>query len=63
MLLMCVTPEMYRFEIFFFSVLIFSVAVALILLSCTFSESANLPDFIVETWVFGCIIVNPMTYY
>jgi hypothetical protein len=57
---MCVIAEMYRFEIFYFC-LIFSVAVALILLSCTFSEAANLSDFIVETWVFGCIDVNQMT--
>lgn len=60
MLLMSVIPEMYRVEIFYFC-LIFFVAVALIMLSCTFSETAILPDFIVETWVFGCIKVNPMT--
>jgi hypothetical protein len=57
---MCIIPEMYRVEIFYFC-LIVSLAVTLILLSCTFSEAANLPDFIVETWVFGCIKVNPMT--
>jgi len=48
MLLMCVIPEVYRVEIFYFC-LIFSAAVALIMLSCTITESANLPDFIFET--------------
>ena len=57
---MCVIPELYIVEIFYFC-MIFSVAVALIMLSCTFSEAANLKDFIVETWVFGCINVNPHT--
>jgi len=45
---MCVIPEMYKVEIFYFCI-IFSVAVALIMLLCTYSEAANLPDFIVET--------------
>jgi len=48
MLVTCVIPGLYRFESFYFC-LIFSVAVALILLSCTFYEDANLPDFNVET--------------
>jgi hypothetical protein len=50
-MLMCVIPELYRVEISYFCQKFF-VAVALILLSCTFSESANLPVFIVElsTW-------------
>lgn len=41
---------------FFYFCVIFSVAVELIILSCTFSEAANLPDFIVES-----IKDNPMT--
>jgi hypothetical protein len=48
MLLMYVIPQPFRVEIFYFC-LIFAVAVALILLSCTFSEAANLLHFIVET--------------
>jgi hypothetical protein len=57
---MCIIPELYRVDMSYFC-LIFSVAVALILLSCTFSESANLPDFIVETELFGRIKVNAVT--
>jgi len=51
-LLMCIILELCRVDISIFC-LIFSVAVAFIMLSCTFSKSANLPDFVVETWVLG----------
>jgi hypothetical protein len=59
MLVTCVIPELYRIESFYFC-LIFAVAVVLILLSCTISEAANLPDFFVGTEVFGCTNVNPV---
>jgi len=49
---MCIILELCRVDISIFC-LIFSVAVAFIMLSCTFSKSANLPDFVVETWVLG----------